>query len=65
MVKASLIVKVLRTGKLSYSALCVPEWALERLAQSLLPRMRYEVPVRHCDILFDNSQLYFFLSMTS
>ena len=34
MVKASLIVKVLRTGKLSYSALCVPEWALERLAIS-------------------------------
>ena len=32
MVKASLIVIVLRTRKLSYSTPCVPEWALERLA---------------------------------
>lgn len=55
MVKASLIVTVLRTGKLSYSAPCVPEWALE----SLFPRMRYEVSVRYCDILFDTSKTIF------
>ena len=29
------------------------------LVQSLFPRMRYEVPVWHCDILFDNSQTIF------